>query len=65
MIVNEFVCGGSIQDAAQCCAKGTCKKCGFNQVWKDGLRKQVVDAYGNLRPGVDKVLWPMCMHHLT
>eukprot|EP00966_Prymnesium_polylepis_P035200 818159-Prymnesium_polylepis.1 len=34
---------------------GSCKKCGFQQLWSLGLRKQLVDAYGKLRPGVDKV----------
>ena len=34
---------------------GTCDKCGFNRLWGKGLRKEVVDAYGKLKPGADNV----------
>jgi hypothetical protein len=52
MFVNEFVCGGSIQDAKPDCIMQKCK-CSFQVFWAD-LRKELVDAYGKLRPGVDK-----------
>ena len=55
MVVNEFVCGGSIATAKHDCVMGKCEQCGFGTLWSKGLRKEVVDAYGKLRPGVDKV----------
>ena len=55
MFVNEFVCGGCISTAKQDCIMGTCNKCGFDRLWGKGLRKEVVDAYGKLKPGADNV----------
>ena len=55
MFVNEFVCGGCISTAKHDCIMGTCNKCGFDTLWGKGLRKEVVDAYGKLKPGADKV----------
>ena len=55
MVVNEFVCGGSIRDAKRDCAMQNCSGCRFQQLWSKGLRKELLDAYGKLKPGVDKV----------
>ena len=57
MFVNEFICGGSTQNAKERCIKQNCPDCSF-QVWWAALKKELVDAYGKLRPGVDKVRLP-------
>lgn len=54
-IVNEFVCGGSIQTAKHTCVSGLCSQCGFDKLWSARLRKDIVDAYGKPRAGVDKI----------
>ena len=38
------------------CQKDTpCKKCGFGQFWSRGLRHELVDKNGDLKPGVNAV----------
>jgi hypothetical protein len=54
MFVQEFICGGSMQSARRECIMQDCSSCSFKSFWAK-LRKDIVDAYGKLRPGVDKV----------
>eukprot|EP00966_Prymnesium_polylepis_P010105 233383-Prymnesium_polylepis.2 len=60
MLCNEFVCGKDLHRAARKCYRCECSDCGFPLLWTKGIRKTLLDAYGKLRPGVDKVwLTPM------
>ena len=60
MICNEFVCGGDLNRAERDCYRCTCGNCGIKKLWSQGLRKDLVDASGKLKPGADKVwLTPM------
>eukprot|EP00966_Prymnesium_polylepis_P189901 4400550-Prymnesium_polylepis.1 len=58
MICNEFVCGGDLNRAERNCYRCTCGDCGVKKLWSQGLRKDLVDASGKLKPGVDKVRLP-------
>lgn len=54
--IIELICADSLDDAAANCIRGECDRCGFGVMWSKGYRKEVVDAYGKLRPGVSP-LW--------
>lgn len=50
-MVNDLVCGGCVDTAKPACVHSTCAKCGFKVLWRP-VRKTLVDAYGQLRPGM-------------
>ena len=38
-----LICSGSIGTAAKECIDGKCERCGFSQLWSEGLRPKVID----------------------
>lgn len=55
--LTRLVCANSdsFNHVTARCVRGECLKCGFSQLWSRSLKKDLVDARGELKAGVSKV----------
>lgn len=59
---KHVMCTGSFEAGKMCCidpsgckASERCQQCGFQSIWSGGLRKELLDAEGDLKQGISPV----------
>lgn len=53
--MSSLLCSGCFKTAAATCVRGDCERCGFAKLWSSGVRKEILDADGNLRANSSQI----------